>query len=107
EIGDWLRVNARVRYNASHGSGGKRGRGVTRARISMRAHPGVGFMTSQQIVEEARIPGAQSILVLGSFEKRVTVYAQQVRALNLVDALLSEGLVRPHGGKIAILGGGA
>ncbi len=64
-------------------------------------------MTPQQIIEDARIPGTQSILVLGSFEKRVTVYAQQVRALNLVDALLSENLVRPKGGKVAIIGGGA
>jgi hypothetical protein len=64
-------------------------------------------MTPAEIIAEARIPGTQSVLVLGSFEKRVTVYAQQVRALNLVDALLSEGLVRPQGGKIAIIGGGA
>lgn len=46
-------------------------------------------MTPQQIINEAVIPGTGSVLVLGSFEKRVTVYAQQVRALNLVDALLS------------------
>jgi hypothetical protein len=64
-------------------------------------------MTPQQIINEARIPGTQSILVLGTFEKRVTVYAQQVRALNLVDAMLSENLVRPQGGKVAIIGGGA
>ncbi|MBB3472777.1 ABC-three component system protein [Sphingomonas sp. BK345] len=64
-------------------------------------------MTPQQIIENATIPGTRSILVLGSFEKRVTVYAQQVRALNLVDALLSENLIRPEGGKVAIIGGGA
>jgi hypothetical protein len=64
-------------------------------------------MTPQQIINEAIIPRTRSVLVLGSFEKRVTVYAQQVRALNLVDALLSESLVRPQGGKIAIIGGGA
>jgi hypothetical protein len=64
-------------------------------------------MTPQEIIEDARIPGTRSILVLGVFEKRVTVYAQQVRALNLVDAMLSENLVRPDGGKIAIIGGGA
>jgi hypothetical protein len=64
-------------------------------------------MTPQQIINEARIPGTSSILVLGSFEKRVTVYAQQVRALNLVDAMLSENLIRPQSGKVAIIGGGA
>jgi hypothetical protein len=70
-------------------------------------YPDLGLMTPQQIIAEARIPGTQSVLVLGSFEKRVTVYAQQVRALNLIDALLTEGLVRPQGGKVAIIGGGA
>ncbi|MCQ8240496.1 ABC-three component system protein [Rhizosaccharibacter radicis] len=64
-------------------------------------------MTPKQIIDNTRIPGTQSILVLGSFEKRVTVYAQQVRALNLIDAILSESLVRPVGGKVAIIGGGA
>lgn len=64
-------------------------------------------MTPQEIIAEARIPGTNSVLVLGSFEKRVTVYSQQVRALNLVDAILSENLVRPNGGKVAIVGGGA
>ena len=64
-------------------------------------------MTPEQIVKGARIPGTQSILVLGVFEKRVTVYAQQVRALNLVDAMLSENLVRSQGGRVAIIGGGA
>lgn len=64
-------------------------------------------MTPQQLIDNARIPGTRSILVLGSFEKRVTVYAQQVRALNLIDSILSENLVRPRGGKVAIVGGGA
>lgn len=63
-------------------------------------------MTPEEIIAEARIPGTQSVLVLGSFEKRVTVYAQQVRALNLADAILAEGLARVRG-KIAIVGGGA
>ena len=64
-------------------------------------------MTPEQIVKGARIPGTQSILVLGVFEKRVTVYAQQVRALNLVDAMLSKNFVRSQGGRVAIIGGGA
>jgi hypothetical protein len=86
-------------------------RPVGSARLLPRVRPDAGSslarMTPQQIINEARIPGTQSILVLGSFEKRVTVYAQQVRALNLVDAMLSENLVRPDGGKVAIIGGGA
>ncbi|XHS79315.1 hypothetical protein ACFJGW_04900 [Burkholderiaceae bacterium UC74_6] len=62
-------------------------------------------MTPQEIIRDALIPDTRSVLVLGCFETRVTVYAQQVRALNLVDAILSESLVRSKG-KIAIVGGG-
>jgi hypothetical protein len=62
-------------------------------------------MTPSEIVSEAHVPDARSVYLVGSFEKRVTVYSQQVRALNLVDAILSEGLVRPNG-KVAIVGGG-
>ena len=37
-------------------------------------------MTADEIIQEALIPDTHSVFVLGSFEKRVTVYAQQVRA---------------------------
>jgi hypothetical protein len=63
-------------------------------------------MTPQEIVEAALVTGTKRVLVLGCFEQRVTVYSQQVRALNLVDAILSQGLVRLKGGKVAIVGGG-
>lgn len=63
-------------------------------------------MTPQEIVEAALVTGTKRVLVLGCFEQRVTVYSQQVRALNLVDAILSQGLVRLNGGKVAIVGGG-
>ncbi|MFL9899668.1 hypothetical protein PQR71_16175 [Paraburkholderia fungorum] len=62
-------------------------------------------MTPQEIVNAALVPSTSSVFILGTFEKRVTVYSQQVRALNLVDAILSEGLVRPNG-RVAIVGGG-
>jgi hypothetical protein len=62
-------------------------------------------MTPLEIVSAARVPGTQRVFVLGCFEKRVTVYSQQIRALNLVDGILSENLVRPNG-KVAIVGGG-
>ena len=67
---------------------------------------GICDMTPQEVIDQALIPGTHSVLVLGCYEQRVTVYAQQVRALNLVDALLARKLVRPDG-KIAIVGGGA
>ncbi|NVD37651.1 hypothetical protein HT585_02190 [Ensifer sp. HO-A22] len=63
-------------------------------------------MTPEEIFEDALVPDTRSVLVLGSFERRVTVYSQQIRALNLVDALLSQNAVRDDG-KIAIVGGGA
>ncbi|MGF6367734.1 hypothetical protein OKW40_000484 [Paraburkholderia sp. RAU6.4a] len=63
-------------------------------------------MTPQEIVEATLVTGTKRVLVLGCFEQRVTVYSQQVRALNLVDAILSQGLVRLNGGKVAVVGGG-
>jgi len=63
-------------------------------------------MTADEIIAEAVIPDTHSVFVLGSFEQRVTVFAQQVRALNLVDAILSRGLLQETG-RVAIVGGGA
>lgn len=63
-------------------------------------------MTADEIIAEALIPETHSVFVLGSFEQRVTVFAQQVRALNLVDAILSRGLLQDTG-SAAIVGGGA
>ena len=63
-------------------------------------------MTADEIIAEALVPDTHSVFVLGSFEQRVTVFAQQVRALNLVDAILSRGLLQETG-RVAIVGGGA
>jgi hypothetical protein len=63
-------------------------------------------MTADEIIAEALIPDTHSVFVLGSFEQRVTVFAQQVRSLNLVDAILSRGLLQDTG-RVAIVGGGA
>ncbi len=63
-------------------------------------------MTADEIIAEALIPDTHSVFVLGSFEQRVTVFAQQVRALNLVDAILSRGLLQDTG-SVATVGGGA
>jgi hypothetical protein len=62
-------------------------------------------MTVDEIIAEALVPDTHSVFVLGSFEQRVTVFAQQVRALNLVDAILSRGLLQEMG-RVAIVGGG-
>ena len=63
-------------------------------------------MTPKEIVKAALVPGTKRVFVLGCFEQRVTVYSQQVRALNLVDAMLSQEMMRLKGGKVAIVGGG-
>nr|WP_299506553.1 hypothetical protein [uncultured Rhizobium sp.] len=62
-------------------------------------------MTPQELIDDSLVPGTHSVLILGSFERRVTVYSQQVRALNLVDAIIQRGLVRSNG-NVAVIGGG-
>jgi len=66
---------------------------------------------SEQLLRHVQVPGlgsgpSEPIYVLGSFERRVTLYAQQVRALNLAFALFDTGRLRP-GATVAVIGGGA
>ena len=63
-------------------------------------------MTPAKIIKASHVPGTHSVFFLGCFEKRVTLYSQQVRALNLVAAILDQRKVRPAG-RVAIVGGGA
>jgi ankyrin repeat protein len=63
------------------------------------------MIDSSSILDCARVPGT-GVFFLGCFESRVTVLSQQRRALNLVDAILTEQIVRPHG-RVAIVGAGA
>ena len=62
--------------------------------------------TEQSVIEDAVVPDTGCVFFLGCFEKRVTFYSQQVRALNLVHALLSEDVVRSKNGRVAVIGGG-
>ena len=51
------------------------------------------------------VPKSMGIYVLGCFESRVTIYSQQVRALNLIHALFEqEKLVK--GSRLLLVGGG-
>ncbi len=52
-----------------------------------------------------RVPGHSRVYVLGSFARRVTFYAQQVRALNLVDVLCKSGEVH-ESSTIGVVGAG-
>jgi hypothetical protein len=63
-------------------------------------------MTPAMVIAASVVPGTKSVFFIGCFESRVTLFAQQVRALNLVDALLDQGVVRDTG-RVAIVGGGA
>jgi hypothetical protein len=53
-----------------------------------------------------KVPGSHQIYVLGCFARHVTLYSQQVRALNLVYALCKTGKLTA-GIQIAVVGGGA
>ena len=56
-------------------------------------------------LDDFRVPGT-GVFVLGCIESRVTVLSQQRRALNVADALLSEGFVG-DGHRVAVVGAGA
>jgi hypothetical protein len=51
------------------------------------------------------VPGHPRLYVLGCFARYVTVYAQQVRALNLVDTLAKSGHLSARS-EVAVIGGG-
>lgn len=47
-----------------------------------------------------------NVYVLGAFAKRVTLYSQQMRALNLVFAMVREGIIK-KGREVVVIGAGA
>ncbi|MEW6282646.1 MAG: FAD-dependent oxidoreductase [Candidatus Eremiobacterota bacterium] len=51
------------------------------------------------VLEAARVPGSAGLFVLGCFERNVSIYLQQVRALNLAWGLRDAG-------RVAVIGGG-
>jgi hypothetical protein len=53
-----------------------------------------------------RLPKHRNVYVVGCFAKRLTLYSQQVRALNLVYALRQAGEM-PEESKVAVIGAGA
>lgn len=63
-------------------------------------------LTPDQILIAMRPKDCVGLYVLGSFDKRITFYAQQVRALTLVRALF-EGKDLRAGQRVAVIGGGA
>lgn len=63
-------------------------------------------MTPAEVLETSRL-STKNVFLLGCFEGRVTLFAQQIRALNLVDAILTTPGLLPEKGAVAIVGGGA
>lgn len=61
----------------------------------------------KELLEEwFRVPGYCDVYVLGCFAKHITLYAQQVRALNLVAGLVATGAIF-EGREVVVVGGGA
>jgi len=58
------------------------------------------------VIAGAAVPDRPNLFVIGCFDKRVTFYSQQVRALALVHALLDQGYLGKSP-RIAVVGGGA
>ena len=51
------------------------------------------------------VEGRDNVFLLGTFARYVTIYAQQVRALNLVSALVRGGRLSPRS-QVGVVGGG-
>jgi len=58
-----------------------------------------------EILNDMQVDGWEKYHVVGCFERRVTIYSQQVRALNLIWALSLRGNITSES-KIAVIGGG-
>ncbi|WP_167544344.1 NAD(P)-binding protein [Duganella sacchari] len=57
------------------------------------------------IIELLQVPNQAGLFILGCFARRVTIYSQQVRAINLIDALAGQGYLTPAS-KVAVVGAG-
>jgi hypothetical protein len=69
----------------------------------MTAHSAI---SPRELLDHMGVPGYPGVYLVGALERRVTVYSQQVRALNLVYSLLEEKQLEP-GDDVAVIGGGA
>jgi hypothetical protein len=61
---------------------------------------------AKDILDLLSVPGFKELYILGCFARCVTLYSQQVRALNLVSALGHTGVIKP-GAKVIVIGAGA
>src|SRR5688572_20868149 len=63
-------------------------------------------MTDLEIIGSAEVPGWPFVFVVGSYDKRITFYTQQIRALNLAAALCATGRLNGKW-RFAVVGAGA
>jgi hypothetical protein len=63
-------------------------------------------LTHADVIDSAVVPGWGSAFVVGSFDKRITFYSQQVRGLNLAYALHASGGLK-NKWRLAVVGAGA
>ncbi|WP_342028640.1 ABC-three component system protein [Bauldia litoralis] len=64
------------------------------------------MLLPQDILDGAAVRDRPNLFVIGSFDRRITLYSQQVRALSLVHALKDLGYLNANP-RIAVVGGGA
>jgi hypothetical protein len=62
--------------------------------------------TTQKLLDLLTVTKRPGVYILGCLGRNITIYSQQVRAINLVDALCKSGWLVP-GARVAIVGGGA
>jgi hypothetical protein len=62
-------------------------------------------LTRRELFRLMEVPDWKNVFVLGCYAKAVTIYSQQVRALNLIDALVKEGRLT-SASTVAVIGGG-
>ncbi|MHA7629199.1 tetratricopeptide repeat protein [Corallococcus sp. M7] len=60
----------------------------------------------RDILKHMEVPTLRGVFLLGCFERRVTLYSQQVRALNLVHAMFERKRLKP-GSRVVVVGAGA
>lgn len=63
-------------------------------------------LLAQDILDGATVRDRPNLFVIGSFDRRITFYSQQVRALSLIHALKELGYLHANP-RIAVVGGGA
>ena len=59
----------------------------------------------RELLQHMELPSYEGIFVLGCLEQRVTLYSQQVRALNLIHSLFETERLKP-GYRVAVIGAG-